>query len=311
VTPGAKAPAKGRHRVGAGRIARSVAGALDGVKRSAAAVTKGATNGGVKSGAKNGSGPTAAARVDPRISARRSAVVKEQGRRRLRVLVIGLVCTACLVGGWFLIHSPLFSARSVTVTGNAHESAAQVVALAGLADHPPLLDVNAGAASAAIEQLPWVHTATVHVSWPDGVHIAITEETPRLVVGDPGGKWDSLSADGRVLSVSAARPPGLILLTVPKPPGPPGTMLPAGDEPGLRVASTLPPSFAAQVTAVTVEPAGWVQLSMTTPIAVDIGSATELTAKYEDVSSILAGATLHNGDVIDVSIPNAPTVTPG
>ncbi len=319
MTPVAKAPAKGRHRVGTGRIARGVAGAIDGVKRSAVAVAKGAanggakggTNGGVKGGAKSGSGATTCARVDPRISARRSAVMKEQGRRRLRVLVIGLVCTACLVGAWFLIHSPLFSARSVTVTGNAHESAAQVVAQAGLADHPPLLDVNAGAASAAIEQLPWVHTATVHVSWPDGVHIAITEETPRLVVGEPGGKWDSLSADGRVLSVSAARPQGLILLTVPTPPGTPGTMLPARDEPGLRVASTLPPSFAAQVTAVTVEPAGWVQLSMTTPIAVDIGSATELTAKYEDISSILAGATLHNGDVIDVSIPNAPTVTPG
>ncbi len=227
------------------------------------------------------------------------------------MLVIGLAGTACLAGAWFLLYSPLFSARSVTVTGNVHESAAQVVAQAGLASHPPLLDVNAGAATAALEQLPWVRTATVRVSWPDGVHIAITEETPRLAVGLPDGKWDSLSADGRVLSVSAARPPGLMLLTVPKDPGPPGSTLPARDEPGLRVASTLPPSFAAQVTAVTVEPAGWVQLSMTTPIAVDIGSATELTAKYEDVSSILAGATLHNGDVIDVSIPNAPTVTPG
>jgi hypothetical protein len=77
----------------------------------------------------------------------------------------------------------------------------------------------------------------------------------------------------------------------------------------LHVASTLPASFAAQVTGVTVEPAGWVQLSMTTPIAVDIGSDTQLLAKYEDVSSILAGATLHSGDVIDVSVPDAPTVT--
>ena len=66
------------------------------------------------------------------------------------------------------------------------------------------------------------------------------------------------------------------------------------------------------MTAVTVEPAGWVQLALTTPI---VGRhrhrPTELTAKYEDVSSILAGATLHNGDVIDVSVPDAPTVTPG
>ena len=65
------------------------------------------------------------------------------------------------------------------------------------------------------------------------------------------------------------------------------------------------------MTGVTVEPAGWVQLVLTTPIVVDIGTPVELTAKYEDVSSILSGATLHNGDVIDVSVPDAPTVTTG
>jgi hypothetical protein len=47
---------------------------------------------------------------------------------------------------------------------------------------------------------------------------------------------------------------------------------------------------------------------MTTPVVVDIGSTSQLSAKYEDVSSILAGATLHDGDVIDVSVPDAPTV---
>jgi cell division septal protein FtsQ len=206
----------------------------------------------------------------------------------------------------------LFSARAIGVTGNAHESIAQVVAQAGLATHPPLFDVDAGAAAARLEQLPWVRSASVHVSWPDGVHIAITEETPRLVMSVPGtSTWKVLSADGRVLGTAAARPPGLVLLTVTQQPGAPGSMLPARDAAGLRVASTLPASFAAQVTGVTVEPQGWVQLSMTTPITVDIGSTAQLTAKYEDVSAILAGATLHNGDVIDVSVPQAPTVTPG
>ena len=99
---------------------------------------------------------------------------------------------------------------------------------------------------------------------------------------------------------------------MPEPPGAARARCsPAKDAPGLRVASTLPPSFVGQVTAVTVEPAGWVQLALTTPVVVDIGTTSELTAKYEDVSSILAGATLHNGDVIDVSVPDAPTVTPG
>ncbi len=263
-------------------------------------------------GATGGQGrPRHGSRMDPRISARRSAVTKERGRRRLRVLVIGAAGVTCLVGGWFLIHSPLFSARSVTVTGNEHEAAAQVVAQAGLTSRPPLLDINTGAMAARIEQLPWVRSATVHVSWPDGVHIAVTEETPRFVASAPGGRWESLSNDGRVLGASAARPPGLLLLAVPQAPGAPGTKLGAKDAAGLRVAASLPPSFVAQVTAVTVEPAGWVQLAMTTPVVVDIGSTAELTAKYEDVSSILAGATLHNGDVIDVSVPDAPTVTSG
>ncbi len=250
-------------------------------------------------------------RMDPRISARRTAVMKEQGRRRLIIAGVALGAAALLVGGWFLVHTPLFSARSVTVTGNLHETAAQVVTQAGLADRPPLLDVNAGAAAARLEELPWVRTATVHVSWPDGVQIAVTEETARFTVATPAGKWESLSNDGRVLGESATRPPGLLLLTVPAPPGAPGTVLSTKDAPGLRVASSLPTSFVAQVTAVTVEPAGWVQLALTTPIVVDIGTAAELTAKYEDVSSILAGATLHNGDVIDVSVPDAPTVTSG
>jgi cell division septal protein FtsQ len=259
-------------------------------------------------GAKGTSGH---AKVDPRISARRTAVQREQGRRRLRLLVAGLAGTAILVGGWFVLQTPLFGARAVTVTGNTHESAAQVVAQAGLGGQPPLLDVNAGAASAKIEQLPWVRQATVHVSWPDGVHIAVQEESPRFVVSAPGGKWATVSNDGRVLSVTPSKTPGLLLLTVPQSPGAPGTVLPVKDAAGLRVASSLPASFAAQVAGVTVEPAGWVQLVMTTPVVVDIGSTTELTAKYEDVSSILAGAALHTGDVIDVSIPNAPTVTSG
>lgn len=248
-------------------------------------------------------------RMDPRMSARRTAVIREQGRRRLRIVLLGLAGTGVVVGGWFLLHTALFGARAVTVTGNVHESAAQVIAQAGLASRPPLLDVNAAAAAARIERLPWVRSASVGLSWPDGVHIRIIEETPRFAASEAGNRWATLSADGRVLAVSPAREDGLLLLTVPQPPAAPGSVLPARDDAALTVASSLPGSFAAQVTGVTVEPAGWVQLSMTTPIAVDIGTATQLTAKYEDVSSILAGATLHNGDVIDVSVPKAPTVT--
>jgi cell division protein FtsQ len=249
--------------------------------------------------------------MDPRIRDRRTAVTREQGRRRLRMVLIALGAVGVLVGVWFLLHTALFSARRVTVTGNVHETVAQVVAQSGLVGHPPLLDVNTGLVAARLEQMPWVLSASVQVSWPDSVHITVVEETPRLEMAAAAGQWASLSDDGRILAVAAARPPGLLTLAGPQLPGAAGTVLGARDQPGLAVAASLPASFAAQVTMVTVEPAGWVQLTMSTPILIDIGTATQLAAKYEDVASLLSGATLHDGDVIDVSIPDAPTVTGG
>jgi cell division protein FtsQ len=256
--------------------------------------------------------PRARADIDPRISARRSEVTRQQGRRRLR-LVGGIVAAVVVLFGiWSLLHSSLFSARAVTVVGATHESTAQIEAAAGLSGHPPLLDVHTVAAASGLERLPWVRSASVSVHWPDGVRVEVTEQVPQLVMSLSGGRWAELSGAGRVLAIVAERPAGLLLVSGPLAAGAPGSSLGASDQIGLKVAATLPVSFRAQVTAVTVEPASsgaWVQLTMTTPVLVDIGDATQLRAKYEDVTALLAHATLHNGDIIDVSVPKAPTVT--
>ena len=95
---------------------------------------------------------------------------------------------------------------------------------------------------------------------------------------------------------------------MPVPAGAPGSALGPAAAPALAVATTLPPAFVAQVASVTGDPNGQVTLSLTTPVTVDLGSAVQLGAKYEDVAALLAGATLHAGDVIDVSVPGSPTV---
>ena len=249
--------------------------------------------------------------IDPRISARRQDVTRRRGRRRLRWLIALAVVVVLLFGGWLLLHSPLFSARTITVQGARHETPAQVIAAAGLATHPPLLDVDAGAVSRDIERMPWVRSATVKVDWPDKVHIVVTEQSPEVEMKTADGKWALLTSDGRVLALQPAQSPGLVVLSGPQAAGAAGSSVGSGDRVGLEVATTLPASFKSQVTAVVVEPGGWVQLTMTTPIAVNIGNASELPTKYEDVSSVLAGATLHAGDVIDVSVPDAVTVTGG
>jgi cell division septal protein FtsQ len=257
----------------------------------------------------SGRSPRERTPIDPRISARRTEVSRQQARRRLRLLGALAILAVLVFGVWSLLHSSLFSASAVTVVGATHETTAQIEAAAGLSDHPPLLDVNAGAAEQGIDRLPWVRASLVTVHWPDGVRVEVSEQVPKLVMSRSGGRWAVLDAHGRVLAVVAARPAGLLLVTGPQAPGVPGTTLAAPDRIGLQVAATLPVSFRAQVAAVNVEPKGWVQLTMTTPILVDIGDTSQLTEKYEDVTTMLAHVALHDGDTIDVSVPGAPTVT--
>ena len=126
-------------------------------------------------------------KVDPRISARRTEVSRQQGRRRLRMVGAAAAAALLAFGAWSLLHSFLFSARAVTVVGAVHETTAQIEAAAGLSGHPPLLDVNAVAAERGLDHLPWVRQALVTVHWPDGVRVQIVEQVPKLVMPLAGG----------------------------------------------------------------------------------------------------------------------------
>ncbi len=221
------------------------------------------------------------------------------------LLVVGL-------GGFALLHSRLFSATTVTVVGARHESARAVAEVAGLAGSPPLVSINPGAIAQRLEShFPWVLTASVARHWPHSVTISIKERHAVAEVSSGPGTWELVDATGRRLG-----PPGrgeaLPRLTFATPPGEtyaPGLALPAAAVPGLVVASTLPPAFASQVSVVQVASDGWVTLRLVSPVSFVLGPANDLYQKYEDVASVIARATLHVGDVVDVSIPGTLTVT--
>jgi len=226
----------------------------------------------------------------------------------------GLVVVALAVGGLALLHTPLFNAKVVTVTGvHPQTPTAAIVTAAGL-DHPvPLIDLNTGSMAARVEALPFIATAEVSRHWPDAVIIAVTERVPAATVAGPGASWSTVDAAGRTLVVQPTRPAGLAQLVVttakgPLAPVPVGQSLPAVAGPGLEVASTLPAAFAAQVTSVAVAADGTVDLALNSGLTVQLGTATDLAAKYEDVAAIIAHADLHGKKVIDVTVPDAPAV---
>jgi hypothetical protein len=128
-------------------------------------------------------------------------------------------------------------------------------------------------------------------------------------VARPGGGWAEVDRTGRVLADVTAPPTDLVHLDVPSAPGAPGSQLAAADHAGVLVAATLPRAFSGQVASVTAGTDGKVHLTLAIPVSVDLGDTSQLHAKYGDVAALLAGATLHNGDVIDVTVPQSPTVT--
>ncbi len=252
--------------------------------------------------------------IDPRIRQRRLAIRRNEGRRRLRWIVGVVAVVALLVGGWALLHTGLFSADAIAVTGvHPQTTDAAIVGAAGLERHPPLISVDPGATAGRVESLPFIATARVERHWPDGVTVSVTERVPTATMAGPGTSWSVLDGSGRTLEVVAARPPGLLELVEGTPtgalaPAPVGGTLKGDVAGGLTVVRTLPKAFSAQVVSVTVAPDGTITLALNSGIHVLLGTGTELAAKYEDVAAIIAHASLRGATTIDVSVPGSPTV---
>jgi len=252
--------------------------------------------------------PAPRSTIDPRLDARRRAVRRRLSLRR-RVILVAL-CVVVTLGAlaWPLAHSRFLLARVLLVVGAGRTGDGAVLGASGLAGHPPMIDVNTALAARRIEALPWVASATVVRHWPDGVSVTVTERRAVAVVADGSTGWAELDRTGRVLSITPIRPSGLVEVISAGRPGAPGTTL-AGAQPSATVVAALPVALRSLVSAVSPSPGGAVDLALVDGIGVVFGTATELPAKFEDVASLVAGAGLAAGSVIDVSVPDTPLVT--
>jgi cell division protein FtsQ len=248
--------------------------------------------------------------MDPRIEQRRAEVSRQRSKRRLLIggAVAGVAVLAVL--GWTALHSPIFSARRVTVVGAIRTGVDPVVMAAGLASAPPLIDVNAGQVARQVERLPWVLHATVTKHWPDDVTVTVSERVPAAVVEPPGGGDVLVDAHGRILGPVTEAPVGIMALVVPVVPGRPGSVLGAAARPGLAVVARVPASLRSQIARVDVAADGIVTLSLTNDLGVTLGRPIELPAKFEALRTVLIDVAPRPPAVIDVTVPSAPAVGP-
>jgi cell division protein FtsQ len=248
------------------------------------------------------------ARIDPRMRARRVAVLRGAGRRRLRRLLAVLVLAVSIGLAYLATRSPLLDVDRVNTHGLVHTDAADVLAASGVDRGVAMTDVDAGDAEQAIAALPWVDSVRVERDWPGTIEIHVTEREPTATVLGPAGEWFLVDDTGRVLDRADGPAVDRPTIVAGAPIAAPGTTQPGiGD--ALAVVRLLTPDLQAWVQAVEPGADGTVDLLLQGEVRVELGSTAHLGDKIVDLATVLTRVDLADLQSIDVSVAHTPVVT--
>lgn len=250
--------------------------------------------------------------MDPRFRERRVEVIRQEGRRRLKVLVaVSAVASLSAAGAWVVTDSPFLDLDRVVVDGAVNTSPTEVRFASGLRRGQALLDVDEGAATRGVETLPWVRFAVVDRRWPAEVRIRLVEREAVAVTPAEAGAMALIDGEGRVLEWVATAPPGLPVLAGLPPAGAAGTSIGAAGVATLAVAVAMPPELRARTLG--VAPAagdrGEVEMSLSPEGMVRLGPPEDLDRKFTAIRAVLAQVDLQNLAVLDVRRPDSPVLT--
>jgi cell division protein FtsQ len=250
--------------------------------------------------------------VDPRFRRRRVEVIKQEGRRRLRVLVgVTSVVFLTAAGSWLATDSPLLDLDRVVVEGAVQTTPAEVRFASGLRLGQALLDVDEGAATRSVETLPWVRFAVVSRRWPGEVRIRLVEREPVAVAPADAGAMALIDGEGRVLAWVDVAPPGLPVLAGLPPAGAAGTSIGTDGVATLAVAVALPAELRARTLGVAPAAggAGEVEMSLSPEGTVRLGPPEDLDRKFTALRAVLSQVDVQNLAVLDLRRPDSPVLT--
>jgi cell division septal protein FtsQ len=244
------------------------------------------------------------AEVDPRIRARRIAVAREQGRRRLRVVLVGLSLFVLVGSVWLFIESPFVDVDHIVVVGISKDRVAAVIAASGVHRRDPLLLVSTGAVARRIERIPGIGSVHVSRDLPGTLRIAAREQGVALWARVPGGVA-LIGHDGRVQRVAAAVPPNVPELRGLKRVPPAGGRVAFPEV--VDVSAQLPVPLAARVGAISAASANDVRLYLKLGGEVRLGDFSLVHDKGVAAETVIErmNCTLTYVDVSSISNPVA------
>ena len=231
---------------------------------------------------------------------------------RRRALMPWALVTGTLVilgaVGVGLTYTPVFHAKTITVTGERQLSEQRILKIAGIGPGTNVFHANLGAVERRLERNPWIADAVVTRHLPSTLTVRVSERRPVALTRAADGRLVYVAVDGTVLA-----------------PAPTHTSLPqvvttataAGDitarSAGAVVAQGLPASLVAQVASISVDDSGAVTVLMRSGVTATYGDASEPEAKGQALKAVLNYAATRSQAIvsIDVEVPGAPTAVFG
>ncbi len=244
--------------------------------------------------------------IDPRLAARRAAVVRNEGRRRLRRLLVLLALATAALGVTAVLRSSLLDVDHVTISGTGRTSSTVARRSTGINLGRAMISVDPAAAEARLERLPWVARASVQRHWPATVAVRIVERRPVAVVSRTG-ITRVLDRTGRVLGPATASDLARLPHVAGDVPGVGGAVGPARRR-VTAILRALTPDLRAQVATARVGSAGTI-LTLRDDITVRWGGTQLAHAKIEALRTILTQVQRSDIASIDVTVPTAAAIT--
>jgi cell division protein FtsQ len=251
--------------------------------------------------------------IDEAFMLRRRELLREQGRRRLAILLAIVAVIAAVVGYKLLAMSSAFAVTQVQVSGAKPLLAREIhAAVESVAGGRSLLQVDRGAIARRLEAMPYVQSVSIDRAFPHTLAVRVVVEHPAVVVM-AGQTGYLVSADGRVLAQTAKAPAALPRVTAAG-----TTALTVGRDNGdgsvaaaLQVLAATPPGFRKGVGRITtlIPGPGTITAVIGKRIQLRLGDTSQLTLKLEVVQRVMQrirGAQRTELAYIDVTAPSRP-----
>lgn len=270
----------------------------------------------------------AAVALDPRMRARRVAVKRAEGRRRLHVVTAAIGILLAAAAAWGISRTPLLDVDRITVTGADPADRAEILENSNLSAGLPMLFLDVDEAERSVASLPWVRGARVWKDWPATVRIAVDPRVPAALVPATEGRTAMIDASGYAigwapapavsersvggpaidgLHVDGSHVVALPHVSVPFA-GQLGDIHTAADGP-LALVAAMPDDLRTWVKTVTLDPASdRIGLELIGGATVVLGEPVLIDDKVSALRAVLTSADLECVTEIDVAMPDIATV---